>query len=113
VGWGAWSLAVWARAYCDAGYDAGGAFQLNFLFPVTGLVAGFAGLASLAIGRRLASRAPAPVRLCLPPLLVLAVTVLLGWWFFATVGTLDGYPGDSGLCPDSNIPPQWPGWIPA
>ncbi|MFF8402583.1 hypothetical protein ACF1AB_36315 [Streptomyces sp. NPDC014846] len=29
----AWALTVWARAYCDAGYDAGGRLELNFLLP--------------------------------------------------------------------------------
>lgn len=113
VGWGAWSLTVWARAYCDAGYEAGGRLELNLLFPVTAVVGGLAGLAALAIGRRVGLRTPRPVRIWLPTLSVVAVTVLLAWWFFASVGTLDGYPGDSGLCPASNIPPQWPDWIPA
>jgi hypothetical protein len=113
VGWVAWFLTAWARAYCDAGYEAGGRLELNFLLPVTAVAGGLTGLTALTIGRLLAHRAPPVVRVCLPPLLVVTVTVLLAWWFFATVGTLDGYPGDSGLCPASNIPPQWPGWIPA
>lgn len=43
----------------------------------------------------------------------LAVALLVGWAAFAVLGTPDGYPGDSGLCPASNIPPWWPSWIPA
>ncbi|NNN34090.1 hypothetical protein HLK59_27750 [Streptomyces sp. S3(2020)] len=78
--------------------------------PVAG---GLAALAALATGRRLARHAPTAVRLCLPTLLVLTVTLLLAWWLFATIGTLNDYPGDSGRCPTSNIPPQWPTWIPA
>lgn len=108
-----WSLTAWARAYCDAGYEAGGRLELNLLLPVTGLAGGLAALAALAIGRLLSLHAPTAVRVCLPTLLVLTVTVLLAWWLFATVGTLNGYPGDSGRCPASNIPPQWPSWIPA
>lgn len=57
--------------------------------------------------------APWKLPACLPALLVLCVTVPFAWWFFASVGTPDGYPGDSGRCPASNIPPQWPDWIPA
>lgn len=113
MGYVGWSLTVWARAYCDAGFEAGGRFELNFLLPVTAVAGGLAGLVALAIGRLLALRAPRAVRVCLPTLSVVSATVLFAWWLFATVGTLDGYLGDSGLCPASNIPPQWPGWIPA
>ncbi|MFD7688232.1 hypothetical protein [Streptomyces sp. NPDC059781] len=114
VGGAAWSLAVWARAYCDAGFDAGGRFELNVLLPlVVGAEAVF-GLAAWAAGRRLAPRVPATaLRVLLPALLVVVVTVWPAWWFFATRGTLDGYPGDSGLCPAGNVPPRWPAWIPA
>ncbi|MEU9181725.1 hypothetical protein AB0C90_33710 [Streptomyces sp. NPDC048550] len=35
-----------------------------------------------------------------PVVLVLAV---LDIWFFAVKGTLDGYPGDSGLCGPDNV----------
>ncbi|MFI5567757.1 hypothetical protein ACIA6T_10440 [Streptomyces sp. NPDC051740] len=72
------------------------------------------GLAAWAAGRRLAPRVPAAaLRVLLPALLVVLVTVWPAWWFLATRGTLDGYPGDSGLCPASNVPPRWPAWIPA
>lgn len=113
VGYAAWSLAVWARSYCDAGFEAGGRLELNILLPVTTVAGGCAGLAALALGRVSARRGPRLVRICLPPASVLVTTVLLGWWFFATVGTLNDYPGDSGLCPTTNIPPRWPEWIPA
>ncbi|MEU0208256.1 hypothetical protein [Streptomyces canus] len=113
VAYGGWSLTVWARAYCDAGYEAGGRFELNLLLPLSTVGGGLAGLMALAVGRLLVLRAPPGVRVCVPALLVVSVPVLLAWWLFATTGTLDGYPGDSGLCPASNIPPQWPGSIPA
>ncbi|MBN0046988.1 hypothetical protein JS756_23295 [Streptomyces actuosus] len=71
------------------------------------------GLVAFAAGRGLAPRAPAPLRRALPVLFVVAATVLPAWWLFATRGTLDGYHGDSGLCPASNIPPPWPDWLPA
>ncbi|MFM9706418.1 hypothetical protein [Streptomyces galilaeus] len=113
MGCAAWSLTAWARAYCDAGYDAGGRFELTVLLPLLVACEAAAGLLSLAIGRRLALQAPAPFHLALPTLLVAIATVGPAWWFFATRGTLAGYPGDSGLCPPSNVPPQWPDWLPA
>lgn len=112
VGSAAWSLTVWARAYCDAGYDAGGRFELNLLLPVIVGAEVLAGLFARAMGRRLARGTPEVVRGWLPTLVVVLVTVGSAWWFFASRGTLAGYPGDSGLCPASNVPPQWPGWIP-
>lgn len=52
----AWSLTVWARAYCNAGYDAGRRFELNFLLPLVVGAEALAVLAALAIGRRLVVR---------------------------------------------------------
>lgn len=109
----AWTVTVWARAYCDAGYEADGRLELNFLLPLVVGAEALMGLVARAIGRRLTLRAPMAVRVLMPMLLVVVATVGLAWWFFATRGTLDGYPGDSGHCPVSNIPPQWPDWIPA
>lgn len=107
MGGATWSLTVWARAYCDAGYDAGGRFELNFLLPVIVVAGAAAGLTSWSLGRRLSGG------LWLPALSVATVTIGLAWWFFATRGTLADYPGDSGRCPASNIPPGWPNWLPA
>ncbi|MGW8703600.1 hypothetical protein ACWGOK_43005, partial [Streptomyces eurythermus] len=70
VGCAAWSLTVWARAYCDAGYDAGGRFELNLLLPVIVGAEALAGLSTRAIGRRLARGTPEAVRVWLPTLLV-------------------------------------------
>jgi len=109
----AWYLAVWARAYCGAGFEAGGRFALLFELPLIVVGGSLCGLTAGAVGRLLVRRAPTVLRVCVPLLLVVTAAVSPAWWFFATQGTLDGYPGDSGLCPTSNIPPQWPGWIPA
>lgn len=71
------------------------------------------GLVAWATGERLVRRPRTVVRVSLSMLLVVVATLGLAWWLFASRGTLDGYPGDSGLCPANNVPPQWPGWIPA
>ena len=113
MGAAAWSLTVWARAYCDAGYDAGGRFELNFLLPLTVAAETLVALLTHAIARRLARHAPKALRATLPLLLVLLTTAALAWYLFATRGTLADYPSDSGLCPPTNLPPQWPTWLPA
>ncbi|MGW5349658.1 hypothetical protein ACWERV_03940 [Streptomyces sp. NPDC004031] len=102
-----------ARRYCDAGIDAGGGFQMSFLQPFVVGAGVVLGAVMCQAGLLLARRAPVAVRAAVAVLLVVAVTPLPGWWFFAHYGTLDGYPGDSGLCPSSNVPPWWPDWIPA
>ncbi|MFI1836632.1 hypothetical protein [Streptomyces olivaceoviridis] len=70
-------------------------------------------LVARATGRRLTLAAPRAIRAALPTLLVVVTTVPPAWWLFATRGTLDGSPGDSGRCPVSNVPPRWPDWLPA
>ncbi|MFF5182273.1 hypothetical protein ACFY30_00580 [Streptomyces sp. NPDC000345] len=112
TGYAAWSLTVWARAYCDAGYDAGGRLELTFLLPLAVGAEALLALAALTLARRLSRHAPTAIRAALPTLLVVAATIWPAWWLFATRGTLAGYPGDSGLCSASNVPPQWPDWIP-
>jgi hypothetical protein len=113
VGCGGYLLTVWARYYCLAGDVAGGRLELNLLFPLMLAAEVAAATAALFTGRALVLRAPSAVRVVTPFLLVVVVTVLFAWWVFATRGTLDGYPGYPGPCPASNIPPQWPDWIPA
>ncbi|MFF8402582.1 hypothetical protein ACF06P_13215 [Streptomyces sp. NPDC015684] len=66
----------------------------------------------MAAGAAVGLVAPAAVRMSLPALLVIVATVSAAWWLFAARGTLDGCPGDSGLCPANNVPPSWPAWIP-
>lgn len=102
-----------ARAYCDAGWEAGGRLELNLLLvPLSGLFAVAAPVVAV-VARRLTVRGSRPVRASTQLVAVLGVALGLAWWFFAVRGTLDGYPGDSGLCPANNVPPWWPSWIPA
>ncbi|WP_327416952.1 hypothetical protein [Streptomyces sp. NBC_01233] len=105
AGYSAIALASRARAYCDAGWEAGGRFEMTFLLVL--MVPGCAFLALLIAF--LSRQLPLPLR-PVPSLLVLALVVLL---FFATKGTLDGYPGNLERCGLDNVPPWWPGWLPA
>ncbi|MEV6956976.1 hypothetical protein [Streptomyces sp. NPDC051183] len=79
--------------------------ELTLLLPV--LVVGFAVcgvvVAMLTPGRR-------PLLRMVQVVVVLGVLVI---GFFAVRGTVDGYPGDSGLCGPDNVPPWWPWWLPA
>lgn len=106
AGYLAYALAANARAYCDAGWEAGGRFGLLFEMVVM-LVPGCALLAALVW---LLARRVNPAVGVAAVVLVLAVVVV---WYFAAEGTLAGYPGDSGLCGPDNVPPWWPGWLPS
>ncbi|MFD8411375.1 hypothetical protein ACFV2Q_06360 [Streptomyces sp. NPDC059650] len=98
-------LAANARAYCDAGWEAGGKFEM--FFQMVGLVPGCAVLAVLVW---LLARRVHPTVGVAAVLLVLGTVVV---WYFATQGTLDGYRGDSGSCGPDNVPAWWPGWLPS
>ncbi|MFJ9645980.1 hypothetical protein ACWEPM_33465 [Streptomyces sp. NPDC004244] len=98
-------LAANARAYCDAGWEAGGKFEM--FFQMVGLVPGCAVLAVLVW---LLARRVHPTVGVAAVLLVLGTVVV---WYFATQGTLDGYRGDAGSCGPDNVPPWWPGWLPS
>ncbi|MDX3095072.1 hypothetical protein PV703_04170 [Streptomyces sp. ME01-24h] len=114
AGYATWLLVVNARAYCDAGYEAADRFGFLYVeLPVSVIGYGLSALIVHAVGRWLTRRAPTALRVCVPALLVVTTLLFLAWTYFRTQGTLDGYYGDSGLCPPSNIPPWWPDWIPA
>ncbi|MBT2479381.1 hypothetical protein [Streptomyces sp. ISL-94] len=105
AGCAAIALAARAREYCGAGTDAGGRFELSLtLLPLTAAFATVALVVALLLDRR-------PVALQLGTVLVVpaGLTVL----YFALRGTLDGYPGDPARCGPDNVPPWWPGWLPA
>ncbi|MGG8410577.1 hypothetical protein ACM614_30510 [Streptomyces sp. 12297] len=77
---------------------------MNFLF----LVLVPACMALAAVTCVLARRLP----LWLRAIAVLAVLAAVVVWFFASRGTLDGYPSP-GICGPDNVPPWWPDWLPA
>ncbi|MFG2229765.1 hypothetical protein ACGFNX_07050 [Streptomyces sp. NPDC048723] len=105
AGCSAIALASRARAYCDAAWEPAGRFEMTFLLVL--MVPGCAFLALLIAF--LSRRLPLLLR-PVPFLLVLALVVLV---FFATKGTLDGYPGNLERCGPDNVPPWWPRWLPA
>ncbi|MFF4431064.1 hypothetical protein ACFYZ4_18065 [Streptomyces sp. NPDC001513] len=99
------ALASHAREYCDAGADAGGRFELGLtLLPLTAAFGVVALLVAYLLDRQ-------PVALQLGTVLV--VLAGLAILYFAVRGTLDGYPGDRSKCGPDNVPPWWPGWLPA
>ncbi|MFJ3826998.1 hypothetical protein ACIPWI_03430 [Streptomyces sp. NPDC090046] len=99
------SLASHARHYCDAGADPGGILELSLtLLPLTVAFTAIALFVAYLLARQ-------PVALQLGTVLfVLAGLTVL---YFAVRGTLDGYPGDRTRCGPGNVPPWWPGWLPA
>lgn len=104
-------LVAAARLYCDAGAEPGHMFALNLemilrfvLLPL--ICAGLAAGATRASSRR-------GVRVALSVTVVLILVGAVIMVDFALLGTLDGYPGDSGLCGPDNVPPWWPSWLPA
>lgn len=105
AGCAAISLASHAREYCDAGADAGGRFELVLtLLPLT---LGF-GVVALLVAFLL-DRQPVALRLGTVLVVLAGLTVL----YFAVRGTLEGHPGDLERCGPDNVPPWWPGWLPA
>ncbi len=111
---------VWAaRAYCDAGFEAGGRFELNFflltrlgLMPIVACVTTALGtLLYLLLSR--AGVTGRVVGAALGVAVAVAGPIGLILYDFAVTGTLAGHPGDSGLCGPDNVPPWWPSWLPS
>ncbi|MER5478316.1 hypothetical protein ABT026_15265 [Streptomyces sp. NPDC002734] len=95
-------------------FDVGAMFAFNFLSPLYAGVPAVLAVLAWRLGRRPAAAlttSPAG-RVALRVLLVVVVTAGLVWMVFAYQGTPAGEPG-IGRCPASNVPPWWPGWIPA
>ncbi|MCX5214646.1 hypothetical protein OG689_36235 [Kitasatospora sp. NBC_00240] len=113
-GYGTAFLVAAARSYCDAAWEPQHRFVFSFvewpgleLLCLVAAVAVWAGSRRLTAGLAIGWRGVVPVSLVLLTLAVLAIGC------FAVLGTPSGYPGDSGLCPASNIPPWWPSGLPA
>ncbi|MCG6498770.1 hypothetical protein [Kitasatospora sp. A2-31] len=107
-------LLAWAaRAYCDAAFEPAHRFGMNLMaLPLAGLSVVVA-IAGWWAGRAATRDLALAWRGLLPLVSLLLALGLLIWAYVAAVGTPDGYPGDSGLCPDTNVPPRWPSWLPA
>jgi hypothetical protein len=114
-------LVLAARLSCDAAAEPGDLFGFWWIYPATRLILGTAAsvgpfLAVRVLGRILAVERSATGRRILNLVAVLAgVATLIAMVLvdFAHQATPAGYPGDSGLCPPSNVPPWWPSWLPA
>jgi hypothetical protein len=114
-------LVLAARLYCDAGAEPPHLLIFWFFYPATRMILGTVCsvgpfLVVRVLGRILAVERSATGRNILNLVAVLAgVATLVGMVLvdFAHQGTLAGYPGDSGRCPPSNVPPWWPSWLPA
>ncbi|MEV7520960.1 hypothetical protein [Streptomyces sp. NPDC091371] len=99
------ALASRARRYCDAGAEPGGLMELNLtLLPLVLAFTFVAVLVAFLLDRR-----PVALQLGTVLLVLAGLTVL----YFATRGTLAGYPGNPERCGPDNVPPWWPGWLPA
>ncbi|MFD7442820.1 hypothetical protein [Streptomyces sp. NPDC059909] len=110
--YGASALVAQARSYCDAAWEP--PHRFTHLVEFLGLAAGtaFAAVTVAVLARAAAVRGPRPLRASAQLVGVLLVVAWLAWWYVGAQATPAGYPGDSGLCPDSNVPPWWPGWLP-
>ncbi|WP_345696504.1 hypothetical protein [Kitasatospora terrestris] len=114
VGNGATGLAAAARSYCDAAWEP--QHRMVFVYvdwPVVELLALATAVGVWVGSRRLTAGLPIAWRGIVPVGLVLFALAVLTVVCFAVVGTPGGYPGDSGLCPESNVPPWWPSGLPA
>lgn len=109
----AWYAAAWARAYCDAAFEAGQRFGLlRVWLPLLTVGGGAYAVLGLGIGRLLTRDSATAVRAVLSVCLVVATVLTLVWVVVATIGTPAGRVGPPGVCPAGNVPPPWPDWLP-
>jgi hypothetical protein len=115
-------LVLAARVYCDAGADPGDVFALNLeMLPrlLIGPILAFGPYALITFAGR--SGVPFLWRFMISRTFIRLLAVGAGLaaacgmilFDFAHIGTLAGYPSDSGLCAADNVPPWWPAWLPA
>lgn len=83
--------------------------------PLTVLAAGFTGLGAWALpAAMLRHQKRRYLNLLIPPAVFLAALIALTLMHFAWLGTPLGVGNDTnGNCPPDNVPPWWPGWLPA
>lgn len=112
VSYGASAVTARARAYCDAAWEPPHRFV--HLVELVVLAGGSATVAfvTAVLARRATRSASRPVRASAQLVAVVAVVLTIAWLYVGAQATPDGYPGDSGLCPASNVPPWWPAWLP-
>jgi hypothetical protein len=114
-------LVLSARVYCGAGAEAGDVFALNLeMLPrlLIGPIMAFGPYLLITFAGR---TAPLLWRFLITRTFIRLVAIAAGLaaacgmvvFDFAHIGTLAGYPGDSGLCGPDNVPPWWPSWLPS
>jgi hypothetical protein len=115
-------LVLAARVYCDAGAEPGDVFALNLeMLPrlLIGPIMAFGPYLLVSfLGR---NGAPFLWRFLISRTFIRLVAIAAGLaaacamvlFDFAHIGTLAGYPSDSGLCGPDNVPPWWPTWLPS
>jgi hypothetical protein len=114
-------LILAARLYCDAGAEPGDVFALNLemlprllIGPILAFgpyaVITFAGRNTPFLWRFLITRSFVRL-LAVAAGLAAACGMIL--YDFANIGTLAGYPANSGLCTPDNVPQWWPAWLPS
>jgi hypothetical protein len=109
-----------ARTYCDAGAEPPHLFALNLEMLTRFLVGPALACISFVLinipgrvsplGRSTIGRTAVTVFAVIVALTSVGSMIL---YDFANTGTLNGYPGDSGLCGSDNLPPWWPTWLPS
>ncbi|MGW1035309.1 hypothetical protein ACWD4Z_24360 [Streptomyces antibioticus] len=117
AGYGAHRLSRAARRTCAViAREHPSLFDLwTWQAPLTVLAGACAGLLAWALpAAALRRREPRPVRLLIPAAVLLATLIALTLVHFAWLGTPLGVGNDTnGTCPPDNVPPWWPGWLPA
>ncbi|MFE5855766.1 hypothetical protein ACFQ61_21485 [Streptomyces sp. NPDC056500] len=82
--------------------------------PLTVLAGTFGGLFAWALAAAVVHRAGGAMRRLVPPLVFIGALVALALVHFSYVGTPYALGTISdGACADDNVPPWWPGWLPA
>ncbi|SDQ66720.1 hypothetical protein [Thermostaphylospora chromogena] len=105
-------LVVKARTFCDAGAEPQHLFALTVEMAARLLLAPPICVGIFFLVKRLGRALPGSKSMLLAAGVVVACLIVLIIFDFATIGTLDGYPGD-GSCPSDNTPPWWPSWLPS